>query len=154
MIFLFYLFLAHTIHLDQNLPFLHVSQSVPHLPSLPYYCFYTLIQLRAVLPGISIEHSNTRCNKARHKLLYQGWVRQSTRRKIVLRAEKRVRDTPTSKAPNFTTIVHMQIPQCRPMQTQWLLLQSLCAPFVSYLVDNVGCVLLVSSILIVKIQSN
>jgi hypothetical protein len=57
----------------------------------------------------------TQYSKTRHIVSYQGWTRQTRRRKRVPRAGKRVRHTPPTqtvrssiRTPSYTTITYMQ----------------------------------------------
>lgn len=60
-------------------------------PSPPNTC-----QKKAGLPGMSTRHGLTSYSKIRHIAPHQGWTRQSSRRKRVLHAGKRVRNSPCS----------------------------------------------------------
>lgn len=85
--FCFYLFVyslvfSHTIRLNRSFPFLHFSQSLPHLPSPPDPVILISLQKIADLLGTSTEHGITRCNKTSHKPSYQGWTRQPSRRRV------------------------------------------------------------------------
>lgn len=66
---LFYYFLLSILP-DCNFPSLQCSQPASPFP-------------RAGLPGISSKHSVTRYNKTRHKVSYQGWIREHYRKKKV-----------------------------------------------------------------------
>lgn len=96
--FYFYLFFFHTICRDHSLNFLHSFHFYPcyiHRPSPPDAL---LLQFPSEKGrdsrDINLTHI-TRCNKTIQESSYQGWKRQSNRRKRVSRRGKRVRDATT-----------------------------------------------------------
>lgn len=82
-------------------------------------------QKQTNLPGISTYHGLTNCNKMRHRPSYQGWKRQSNRRKGVPSTGKRVRDPATHntycwnpiKTSNYTTIGISRGPRSDPCRS-------------------------------------
>lgn len=70
-------------------------------------------------PRVIHWQSITTYNKTRHKLSYQGWVRQHSRRKRVLRGSKRVIQShyhfkESQKTTKETTITYTQGPRSDP----------------------------------------
>lgn len=61
---------------------------------------------------MSTKQGLPRNNKTRHKPSFQGWKRQTSRKKRVPNNGKRIRDTPTSTVgnlnPSYTTIRYAQ----------------------------------------------
>lgn len=91
--FIFHVFIFTFIFLLYNISQLHLPHSsllpVPlSLPSPPDPLCSLLPQKRAGLSGTVREHRSTRYYKTKHKTSHQGWVRQASRRKGVLRAGK------------------------------------------------------------------
>lgn len=81
-------------------------QPLPTSP-LPQIHSSIFLQRSAGPPGISAKHGIT-SYKTRHKPWYPGWMRQPSRRTVVPKAAKRVRDCPCSHCPtrgrSYTTI--------------------------------------------------
>lgn len=94
-LFFFYSFLVHYF-----LPIVYPLYSHHFSPcqflsltDLLYISFVFLPKKRAGLPGISTQLCITHYNKTSHKSSYQGWTRQPSRNKRVLKTDKWVRDT-------------------------------------------------------------
>lgn len=70
-----------------SVPSLHSILS-PQLPFSHIYCSSVFLQKLVGLPRISRENSTRRCNKTRNRPLYQSWLQQ-LRRKKVLKVDKK-----------------------------------------------------------------
>jgi hypothetical protein len=99
------LFFFFFILLSEKQKFILTSASTPFpTPSNPTYAFLlplihcssVSLHKRAGLLEISTEHGITWCNKTRHKPSYQGRIWQSSKRKTIPGAGKRLRNTPIS----------------------------------------------------------
>lgn len=68
---------------------------LPPISSLPIYSSssYIFLQSRAGLPGISSKHGTSICNKIMHLCSYQGWTRQSSRKTMIPKAGKNIRNS-------------------------------------------------------------
>jgi hypothetical protein len=76
-------------------PLPSLLQVFPLRTSLPQIqCSFVSLQKRTDLTGISTEHCLRSYSKIRHRASYQDWMWQLRRRKGVLKADERVRDTP------------------------------------------------------------
>jgi|UPI000046D010 hypothetical protein len=94
-IFLFYLFysLENSSH---NFSFPQFSQFFPTTsPLTQIHYYYVFLQKSTGLPGLSTKYGIIGCNKTWHKSSYQGWMGHPSRRKMVPKSDKEVRDTPT-----------------------------------------------------------
>jgi len=100
----FFLLLLHNA--SHSFPSLHSFQHQPPTSFLsqdPFFLFP--LQKREDLPGRSTEHSKSSYNKTGQKSTYQGWMRQTNRRKGFPKAHKRVRDTPAPSVRSPTRIL-------------------------------------------------
>lgn len=87
-------------------------RSLFHLPSPPVSLFLCFPSEKRQLRNIN-QNNITSYSKTRHKISYQVWTRQSSRRKRVSRTGKRVRDIPTSTVrspttPSYTAKMYIQ----------------------------------------------
>lgn len=98
--------------------FIYYILTIVSLPSTPSLhplslrsTFPFLLKKKTCLPGLSTEHGLTSYGKTEPKPSYQGWTKQPSRRKRVLSAGKRVRDTSTvesfTRTPNYTMLRYM-----------------------------------------------
>lgn len=94
LLYLFIYFSSLIQRISTTASLLPLPPSVSLLPWPQIYCSSFTVEKLADLPVISIERVTIRINKTRHIPLYQGWMRQPNRMKMVPRAG--VRDTPTS----------------------------------------------------------
>lgn len=117
----------------QSFPSLLSFQSHPEPPLSPkiYSSFYSL-QKRAGLLRISTKHSIRKCNKTRHTPSYQGWIRQSSRRKRISKVSKWVRDSHCSHCYKSHKKIKLhnhninRVPRSDPCKLpNWLSVQSL-----------------------------
>lgn len=132
-----FLFFFYTLQHDHSFLSIHFSWPTP-LPSLSP----TFLQKIADLPVILTEYCKSNENKTRKKSWYQGWSKQPSRRKSVLRADERVRETfttnfrsPTRK-PSWLSS-HIRRGHSTDPWRLWVFM-SLSEP---YLVDSVGNIL-------------
>lgn len=91
--FIFSLFFSHIIHLESSLPFPPPSLPPPQTSPDPLLLCFTSKKRR---PLNNKQHGITEFNKTRHKHSYQGWTKQSSRRKMSHEHAKCVRNTPHS----------------------------------------------------------
>lgn len=80
------------------------SLSLSHIPSLPDPLFLTfpLEKKNQASQGYKLNTSQQDPIRLGTKPSFQGWERQPSRRKIISRPDKRVKDTPIPTASNLT----------------------------------------------------
>lgn len=97
-----------------SLPFTHPSSPSTSPPIDPLLFHFSSEKSRP--PRYINGHIITRCNSTRHNPLYQGCMKQHSRRKRVSRAGKRVRDTPLPSitVPQNPQVIQLQHISRRP----------------------------------------
>lgn len=114
-IFLFFIIsiVFHVLHPDHNLFSFLPSKSSPFFLYLHPLLLHSPAE-KGRLPRMSTKYGILSCNKTRHLSLYQGWIKQPSRRINGLKDSKRVRDIPASmvrhltRSLSYTTITYMR----------------------------------------------
>lgn len=109
------------------------SPCLSHSPLSQIHCSFISLQIRTSLPMISTKHSIKRCSETKYKPSYQGWTRQPSRKKRVLRpGQKSQRHPPLpllglAQKPKAVQSQHACRGPSTSMHDPRLLLQSLWA---------------------------
>lgn len=109
----FFFFKSYILHPDHRFPSILSSQSPSNFPLHQIHSSSISLQKRLGVTGTSNNHGISICNKKRHILSYQGWMRQLSKEKGSQKQAKELETThaPTvrshTRKPNYTTITYI-----------------------------------------------